>query len=73
MNQYAIRVSPADVGQRVTLRYRTNAEPPLTDVVGWIRSWSDGLITVERRDGTTATVAEGDLVAGKVLPPPRPR
>ena len=73
MNPYAIRVSSRDVGQRVTLRYRTNADPPLTDVVGWIRSWSDGLITVQQRDGRLVALAENDLVAGKVLPPPRTR
>ena len=73
VSAYAIRISPADVGARVTVRARTNSDPPLTDAVGWLRSWTGGVLTIERRDGSLAEVAEGDLVAGKVLGPPPQR
>ena len=73
MNPYSIRISPDDVGVRVSVRARTHGDPPLTDAVGWLRSWQDGLLSIERRDGSVAQVAEADLVAGKVLAPPPPR
>ena len=67
---YVVRVTPSDVGQRVTLRLRTGDEAqPLTDVVGTLRAWAGRVLEVERRDGTLTTVAESDLVAAKVLPP----
>ncbi|GAA0357077.1 hypothetical protein GCM10010151_53430 [Actinoallomurus spadix] len=42
-------------------------------MVGELRGWADGLLTVRRRDGTDVEVPEADLVAGKVVPPPPPR
>ena len=71
MSTYAVRISPADVGQRVSVRVRTHTDPPLTDAVGWLRSWERGRLTIERRNGTLTQVMEDDLVAGKVLPRPR--
>lgn len=75
------RLSPADVGKRVMLRCTT---PPgsshrWSDLVGDLLSWSDGVLRIRLRDGTTAAVAEAVLAAGKVVPPaparrrPRPR
>lgn len=72
----AVRITPADVGQRVTLRARYHGpEAAVTDVVGTLRAWSDGTLTVTRRDGSVTTVAEADLVAARVVtePPPRRR
>ncbi|MFL6055782.1 MAG: hypothetical protein ACJ72W_23205 [Actinoallomurus sp.] len=43
-----------------------------SDVVGELQDWADGRLTVRRRDGSVVTVAEADLVAGKVVPPPPP-
>lgn len=68
--RYVVRISPADVGQRVTVRSRTHApagEPSTTDTVGVLRSWSGGLLHIERRDGTLAAVAEADLVAARAI------
>ena len=63
-----VRITPADVGQRVSIRYRLDATT-LTDVVGRLVSWtSDGVVSVERRDGAVVDVAEAALVAGKVVP-----
>ncbi len=64
-----VRVTPGDVGRRVSLRRRLDAST-LTDVVGRLLSWEDGMLVVERRDGTTASVRAADLVAGKVVPEP---
>ena len=65
----AIRICPADVGRRVTLRHRLVGDTRLTDVVGHLVAWDDGALSVRRRDGATATVQASDLVAGKVVPP----
>jgi hypothetical protein len=73
---YRISATPADVGARVTLRARTHApagQPAYTDTVGVLRSWHDGVLEVERRDGMLARVAEADLVAARVIPGPPPR
>ena len=64
----AVRATPADVGRRVTVRHRTE-DGRLSDVVGVLRSWSDGVLRVERRSGEVADVPEADVVAAKVVPP----
>lgn len=72
----AVRISPGDVGARVTVRARHHGpEAAVADTVGVLRSWHDGLLTIERRDGSTSTVAQADMVAGRVVPetPPRRR
>lgn len=67
----AVRISPADVGRRVTVRRRIDG-PTLSDVVGhlvsWTGGWTGGLV-VRRRDGSTADVPAADVVAAKVVPP----
>jgi hypothetical protein len=77
--RYVIRIAPTDVGKRVSVRARIAASPgapSTTDTLGMLRSWEEGLLRIERRDGTTAEIAEGDLLAGRLVPPPptrRPR
>lgn len=44
-----------------------------SDVIGHLLTWHAGLLTVRRRDGSEVTVAEADLVAGKLVPPAPPR
>lgn len=73
-----LRLTVADVGQRVSVRSRLHdpapGGPTVTDTLGYLRSWDDGRLEIERRDGSTVFVAAADLVAGKVLgPPPRRR
>lgn len=78
--RYVIRIGPSDVGARVSVRSRIEAapgQPTATDAVGVLRSWAEGVLVVERRDGTRARVAEADLLAGRRIPPepirrPRP-
>jgi hypothetical protein len=69
--RYIVRITPADVGQRVTIRARTHAgphEPSSTDTLGVLRHWADGVLQVERRDGTLVQIAEADLLAARVIP-----
>jgi len=65
-------VTPSDVGRRVSLRRRL-PNGGYSDVVGNLHAWADGVLKVRRRDDSLVTVAEADLVAGKVVPPPPPR
>ena len=64
-----VRITEQDVGRRVTIRHRI-AEPSasLTDVVGHLRTWSNGLLVVERHTGEQVEIAEVDMVAAKVVP-----
>jgi len=70
----AVRVTPADVGRRITLRHRVEPEHPgdgrFSDVVGVLRSWSgEGLLELVRRDGEVRVVRADDVVAAKVVAP----
>lgn len=71
-----VTVTPADLGQRVSLRRRL-ATGEYSDVVGVLESWSDpgpsGVLRVRRRGGEIVEIPEGILVAGKVVPPAPPR
>ncbi len=73
-----VRITPADVGRRVSVRSRIPFRPgeaSTTDSLGYLRQWDGGSLTIEKRDGTMAVIAEADLVAGKVIgdPPQRRR
>lgn len=68
-----VSISPADVGQRVSLRRRLPTGE-YSDVVGVLESWSDRTLAVRRRNGELAEIPEDTVVAGKVVPPqPPPR
>jgi hypothetical protein len=65
-----VRITPDDVGRRVSVRARHHGpEASTVDVVGMLERWEGGGLTVTRRDGTTAWVADEDLLAGRVVPP----
>ena len=71
-----VRIDPSDVGRRVSVRSRIPAgpgEPTATDTLGYLRSWADGLLTIERRDGEHVSLREEDLVAARIVPPPPKR
>lgn len=66
-----VRITPADVGKRVSVRRLTDADDgaqKFTDTVGVLTSWDDGVVLVTRRTGETVRIAESSLVAGKVVP-----
>lgn len=77
--RYVVRITPADVGQRVSVRFwladaaTAPSGPRHSDAVGVLESWEDGWLVVRRRDGDAVTVDEAALVAGKVIPDPPPR
>ncbi|QBI21181.1 hypothetical protein ER308_17465 [Egibacter rhizosphaerae] len=75
--RYVVRISPDDVGRRVSLRVRRpearQGEPGHTDVLGELRRWDHGELEIARRDGSVAVVAEDDVVAGRTVPPPPPK
>ncbi|MEV2231401.1 GNAT family N-acetyltransferase [Streptomyces phaeochromogenes] len=66
-----VRVTPADVGKRVSVR-RLREDPPegekFTDTVGVLTSWDDGVLLITRRSGESVRIPESALVAGKVVP-----
>ena len=74
---HVVRITPADVGSRVSVRARTGEDatgPRFTDALGVLESWQHGVLSIRRRDGDLVEVVEDLVVAGKVLPhPPPPR
>ncbi|MGW7199731.1 GNAT family N-acetyltransferase [Streptomyces chryseus] len=66
-----VRISPDDVGKRVSVRRVGGAGAPgakFTDTVGVLTSWDSGVLSITRRDGESVRIAESTLVAGKVVP-----
>jgi N-acetylglutamate synthase len=64
-------LTPADVGERVMVRYALETTGrSLTDAVGDLLSWSDGVLRLGTRQGPVS-VDEGALVAAKRVPPRR--
>ena len=69
-----VRLTAADVGQRVVIRWRPGPEgsEQLTDVLGILEEHSDQAFTVRTRDGRLVVIPRARAVAGKVVPPPPP-
>ncbi|MDX2296251.1 MULTISPECIES: GNAT family N-acetyltransferase [Streptomyces] len=66
-----VRVTSADVGKRVSVRYVTDSPSEgerFTDAVGVLTSWDAGVLTITRKSGETVRIPEPRLVAGKVVP-----
>lgn len=73
-----IRITPADVGKRVSVRRLLQdgpQGPKFTDTVGVLTSWDSGVLSVTPKSGESVRIMESSLVAGKVVPsaPPRRR
>lgn len=69
--QLEVRVTPEDVGKRVSVRRLTGdsaAGARFTDVVGVLTSWDSGVLSITRRSGEAVQIAEESLVAAKVVP-----
>jgi len=75
--RFEVRLTPADIGKRVVIRWR----PPeledsrlMTDVLGILEQADDQSFTVRRtRDGQLFVIPRERALAGKVVPPTRPR
>jgi N-acetylglutamate synthase len=66
-----VRITGADVGKRVSVRYVTDSAEPggkFTDAVGVLTSWDAGVLLITRKSGETVRIAESSLAAGKVVP-----
>ncbi|MGI5195049.1 GNAT family N-acetyltransferase [Streptomyces sp. CA-288835] len=66
-----VRVTPADVGKRVSVRQLNEDAPKgerFTDTVGVLTSWDAGVLLITRRSGERVRIPESSLVAGKVVP-----
>ena len=67
------------MGHRVVVRRLLPGEtgptggPALTDATGICESWTDGVVTLRREDGTLLEIRTDDIVAGKQIPPRPPR
>lgn len=62
-----MRITPDDVGLRVSVR-RVLPDGRFGDVIGILETWTDGVLTLRRRDDSVVTVSADTLVAGKVVP-----
>ncbi|MFF9425626.1 GNAT family N-acetyltransferase [Streptomyces sp. NPDC014746] len=66
-----VRITSADVGKRVSVRYVTDSAEVggrFTDVVGVLTSWDAGVLLITRKSGEGVRIAESSLAAGKVVP-----
>ena len=70
--RYAVEVGPGDSGVRISLR-RKLPGGGLGDVLGDLLSWADGLVRIQRRDGSIVEVEASKVVAAKRIPPPPAR
>lgn len=60
-----IRITPDDVGKRVTVRRRVPGG--FRDAVGELVSWDNGMLVVRRRTGELVEIDERSMVAAKVV------
>jgi N-acetylglutamate synthase len=71
-----VRLTPADVGQRVVIRWRrpmAGDGERISDVLGILEEASARFFAVRARDGQLIVVPAGRALAGKVVPPPPAR
>jgi ribosomal protein S18 acetylase RimI-like enzyme len=68
-----VDVSPADVGRRLSLRYRSEGLLQESEAVGVMTRWTggltDGTLRVRRRNSTELGIRVRDIVAMRVVPP----
>lgn len=68
-----MRITAENVGSRMVVRYLVpgvglSGGPAMSDVVGRILTLGETLVTLERRDGTVATIELARVVTAKVVP-----
>lgn len=76
--RYVHRVTPEDVGQRVSVRYALErpapsappgSNPPLTDVIGRLVAADDDALLIVDRHEQLHVVASSSIVASRTVPP----
>ena len=67
-----VRLTSADVGQRVVIRWRPGPadSKQVTDVLGILEQADAGSFAVRTREGKLVVIPAGRALAGKVVPPP---
>jgi hypothetical protein len=71
-----VRLTPADVGQRVVIRWRRpvpGAGEAVADVLGILEGVDADSFAVRAPDGKLIVIPAGRALAGKVVPPPPAR
>jgi N-acetylglutamate synthase len=71
-----VRLTPADIGQRVVIRWRRPGPGDgevVTDVLGILEEADTASFAVRTSDGTLVVVPARLALAGKVVPPPPAR
>jgi len=70
-----VRLTSADVGKRVVIRWRPGPadSKQTTDVLGILEQADAGSFAVRTRDGKLVVIPAGRALAGKVVPPPPAR
>ncbi len=72
--RYVHRVTPDDVGTRVSVRrWLDDDHTEAGDVLGTLLAYEDGTLTVDGRDGPIAFHESTVLASRCVPPPPEPR
>lgn len=70
-----VRITPADTGARVSIRSRIphpDGGPTMTDTVGVLESWTNGVLRIRRKTGEIVNLEEAALVAARTIPAPIP-
>ena len=71
-----VRLTPADVGKRVVIRWRRPGpgdREQMTDVLGILVEHDAASFTVRKSDGQLVVIPHARALAGKVVPPAPPR
>ncbi len=71
-----VRLTPADVGKRVVIRWRPpgpEAGGKMTDVLGILEEYDADSFAVRTSAGQLVVIPRALALAGKVIPPARPR
>jgi hypothetical protein len=70
--RYVVRIGPADVGQRVVVRWRRPAPSggeEVADVVGPLETADEHAFSVRNRRGELVVIPRDRALAAKVIPP----
>ena len=70
--RYVVRIGPADIGQRVVVRWRRptpSGGEEVADVVGPLETADEHAFSVRNRRGELVVIPRDRALAAKVIPP----